>query len=52
MSDYDQRQYGLMLDRIEAFSSGQIYISTVLSDLESLMLAIPAPPRAPRLNHM
>ena len=43
MPDYDQRQYRLMLDRLEAFSRNGIGIDTLIADLQGLLNALKEP---------
>lgn len=40
MSDYDQRQYRLMLETLTAFEHGNIHVGTVIADLEGLLNAL------------
>lgn len=40
MSDYNQRQYRLMLDRLTAFDSGLLQIDALVNDLEGLLHAL------------
>ncbi len=40
MSEYDQRQYRLMLDRLNAFEKGLIQVGGLVSDLEGLLNAL------------
>jgi hypothetical protein len=40
MSEYDQRQYHVMLDRLNAFQSGRIQLDTLIGDLRGLVLAL------------
>ncbi len=40
MSEYDQRQYRLMLDRLNAFESGLIPMDVLVRDLEGLLNAL------------
>jgi hypothetical protein len=39
MSDYNQRQYRLMLDRLNAFEKGALSLDRLVVDLESLLRA-------------
>jgi hypothetical protein len=36
-SEFDQRQYRLMLDRLNAFIEGRLPIDTLINDLEGLL---------------
>jgi hypothetical protein len=40
MSDYDQRQYRLMLDRLTAFEQSKITLNALVVDLEGLLNAL------------
>jgi hypothetical protein len=40
MSDFDQRQYALMLKSLDGFSSGRMRIDTLISNLEGLLNAL------------
>lgn len=40
MSEYDQRQYRLMLDRITAFERGAVSLDKLVVDLEGLLNAL------------
>ncbi len=40
MSEYDQQQYRLMLDRLNAFDRGDIRIDTLIGDLRALVQAL------------
>jgi len=40
MPDYDQRQYYLMLDRLNAFEAGKIQIDTLIGDLRGLVQSL------------
>jgi hypothetical protein len=40
MSEYDQRQYRLMLGRLKAFEAGQITIDSLIADLRGLVQAL------------
>lgn len=37
MSEYDQRQYRLMLHELKQFENGEIHLDTLVDDLESLL---------------
>jgi hypothetical protein len=41
-SEYDQRQYRLMLERIDAFERGAIRLGTLIDDLEGLLNVLEA----------
>ena len=41
-SEYDQRQYRLMLERIDAFERGLINLGTLVDDLEGLLHVLEA----------
>jgi hypothetical protein len=41
-SEYDQRQYRLMLERIDAFERGTIRLDTLVDDLEGLLNVLEA----------
>lgn len=43
MSEYDQRQYRRMLDRLELFDDGDSFHPMVLADLDVLVHALEAP---------
>jgi len=43
MSEYDQRQYRLMLEQLTAFQSGQIYIDRLIGNLQGLLNALQSP---------
>jgi hypothetical protein len=43
MSEYDQRQYRLMLDRLEFFDDGDSFHPSVLPDLDVLVRVLEAP---------
>lgn len=40
MSDFDQRQYGLMLRSLDDFASGRMRLDTLISNLEGLLNAV------------
>jgi hypothetical protein len=40
MSDYDQRQYRLMLERLTAFEQGRLRLDMLVNDLEGLLNAL------------
>jgi hypothetical protein len=40
MSDYDQRQFRLMLERLDAFARGRIAIDRLIIDLQGLLNAL------------
>jgi hypothetical protein len=40
MFEYDQRQYGLMLDRLTAFERGAVSLDKLVADLEGLLNAL------------
>jgi hypothetical protein len=44
MSEYNQRQYRLMLERLNAFEQGQIRVGKLANDLEGLLNAIQGVP--------
>jgi hypothetical protein len=39
-SEYDQRQYGLMLERLDAFERGDIRMYRLIDDLDGLFHAV------------
>jgi len=43
ISDYDERQYRLMLERLEAFLAGHVSMDKILADLEGLLSALEQP---------
>ena|SRR6266850_8458954 len=43
MSDYNARQYGLMLEQIKQFESKQIDLKHLINGLESLLCALEKP---------
>jgi hypothetical protein len=40
MSEFNQRQYGLMLDRLNAFEKGTLNLDRLVVDLEGLLNAL------------
>jgi hypothetical protein len=40
MSEFNQRQYGLMLDRLNAFEKGTLSLDRLVVDLEGLLNAL------------
>ncbi len=40
MSEYDQRQYRLMLDALDQFEKGRIPIDVLVNDLEGLLAVL------------
>jgi len=43
MSEYDQRQYRLMLERLDAFERGHTTIDRLIADLEGLLNVLEKP---------
>jgi hypothetical protein len=41
--EYDERQYNLMMDRIQAFKGGKLYLSSLINDLNALLNALILP---------
>lgn len=44
MSEYDHRQYRLMLDRLNAFEKGTTKIGALIADLEGLVKSLESAP--------
>ena len=40
MSEFNQRQYGLMLDRLNAFEKGTLSLDRLVADLEGILNAL------------
>jgi len=40
MTEYDQRQYGLMLQRLTDFQNGRIFLDILIADLEGLLSSL------------